>query len=193
MGSEMCIRDSVDPARLHVLHQPIHALHKRFTCVRWPTPLLDGMLTLYTPHFRSLVRAPHVHLMTKKVTPQPKVVGGPPSGHFARLPGHHASSSRSWTWRHCRFRPPAAWGCPTYCSLPRIADGGVLLCGGGHSQKRSVGCRLAIPRAWRLIMPPRHGYSPGGTVASTSLQRAWGYMWGCMHARACTCMHGSTP
>ena len=55
----------VDPAQLLVLHQPVHALHKRFTCVWWPTPLLDGMLTLYTPHFRSLVRAPHVHLMTK--------------------------------------------------------------------------------------------------------------------------------
>ena len=83
----------VDPAQLLVLHQPVHALHKRFTCVRWLTPLLDGMLTLYTPHFRSLVRAPHVHLMTKKMTPQPKVVGGPPSGHFARLPAHRASSS----------------------------------------------------------------------------------------------------
>ena len=86
----------VDPAQLHVLHvlhQPVHALHKRFTCVRWLTPLLDGMLTLYTPHFRSLVRAPYVHLMTKKMTPQPKVVGGPPSGHFARLPAHRASSS----------------------------------------------------------------------------------------------------
>ena len=74
----------VDPAQLLVLHQPAHALHKRFTCVRWLTPLLDGTLTLYTPHFRSLVRAPCVHLMTKKMTPQPKVVGGPPSGHFAR-------------------------------------------------------------------------------------------------------------
>ena len=82
----------VDPAQLLVLHQPVHALHKRFTCVRWPTPLLDGILTLYTPYFRSLVRAPYVHLMTKKMTPQAKVVGGPPSGHFARLPAHPASS-----------------------------------------------------------------------------------------------------
>ena len=83
----------VDPAQLHVLHQPVHALHKRFTCVRWLTPLLDGTLTLHTPHFRSLVRAPYVHLMTKKMTPQPKVVDGPPSGHFARLSAHRASSS----------------------------------------------------------------------------------------------------
>ena len=56
----------VDPAQLLVLQEPAHALHKRFTCVRWPTPLLDGTLTLYTPHFRSMVRAPYVHLMTKK-------------------------------------------------------------------------------------------------------------------------------
>ena len=83
----------VDPAQLLVLQEPAHELHKRFTCVRWLTPLLDGTLTLYTPHFRSLVRAPFVHLMTKKMTPQPKVVGGPPSGHFARLPAHPASSS----------------------------------------------------------------------------------------------------
>ena len=83
----------VDPAQLHVLHQPVHVLHKRFTCVRWLTPLLDGMLTLYTPLFRSLVRAPLVHLMTNKMAPQPKVVGEPPSGHFARLPAHPASSS----------------------------------------------------------------------------------------------------
>ena len=82
----------VDPAQLLVLHQPVHALHKRFTCVRWLTPLLDGILTLYTPHCRSLVRAPYVHLMTKKMPPQPKVVGEPPSGHFARLPAHPASS-----------------------------------------------------------------------------------------------------
>jgi len=62
-------------------------------------------------------------------------------------------------------------------------------CGGGHSPKRSVGCRLAIPRASRLITPARPGYSPGGAVTSTTPQRACG-QGGVnmhMHSRARPC------
>ena len=63
------------------------------------------------------------------------------------------------TRRHRLFRPTAAWGCPTRCSLPRIAGGGVLLhvTVGGAQPKEVRG----LPSGHSARLPAHHAFLSG--------------------------------